>query len=270
MVKKLIRYDFRSFFRLIFPAQLILIGIAGINRIVQLFEPAENDATYTSVFGSSVALFIVGCIALILLTLIVAMVRFYQGMYSNEGYLSHTLPVKPSQHIISKLLTAFLFELGSVLAIFISLNVITLGDVNIEVYKAIGYLVKELFGEYGVHSMLFIVEVILCALISMLTTVLMLYMCISIGQLAKKKKILLAVGVLFGLYVLGQMLGTVLIIIVATMDPNMLEAIEQWIENNMITFMHISFCGGFVLDAIAALIFFFVNRHIMAKKLNLT
>ena len=44
MVGKLIKYDFQSFFRLLFPVQLIVIGIAGLNRIVQIFE--NETSTY--------------------------------------------------------------------------------------------------------------------------------------------------------------------------------------------------------------------------------
>ena len=39
--------------------------------------------------------------ALLVLTLVVSLVRFYQGMYSSEGYLSHTLPVTPTRFLAS-------------------------------------------------------------------------------------------------------------------------------------------------------------------------
>ncbi len=92
MVRKLIKYDFSSYLKLLLPVQLILLGIAALNRIIQLFEDGSSTV-YNIVFGSSVFLYVVSIIIAIVLTFVVSIVRFYQGMYSNEGYLSHTLPV---------------------------------------------------------------------------------------------------------------------------------------------------------------------------------
>ena len=139
MVKKLIKYDFRSYLRLILPIQLILIGIAALSRLVQLFEGTDSTV-YDIVFTSSVVLYVIAAIVTLVLTAIVAIVRFYQGMYANEGYLNHTLPVTPAQHILSKLLVSMLFELGSLLAVFISFCVITLGELNIEISEVTLFL----------------------------------------------------------------------------------------------------------------------------------
>lgn len=267
MVRKLIKYDFQSYLRLLLPAQLVLIGIAALNRIVQLFEDT-GSSIYNITFASSAALYGIGIVALWLLTIIVALVRFYQGMYSREGYLSHTLPVTPSQHILSKLFTYVIFSLGALLAIFVSLCVITLGEVNIELFKAFLYLMREFFRYFQVNGALYIIEFLLLSVASVMAEMLMLYMCISIGQLAKKK-ILLSVGVFFGLYVIGQIISTILIII-GTLNAEALSELYQTIEKHPVPFLHILLCGWLVVQAALGLIFFFISKHIMEKKLNLT
>ena len=268
MVKKLIKYDFASYLRLLLPVQLVLIGIAALSRFVQLFE-AKDSTVYDIVFTSSVILYAIAIAASILVTIIVALVRFYQGMYTNEGYLSHTLPVTPTQHIFSKLIVSLLFEIGTALAIFISVCVITLGDVNIELFKAGFFLLGKFFETFNANAALYIVEFIIMLIVSSAAGLMMLYFCISVGQLAAKKKILLAVGVYFGLYFISQIFSTILIIIV-TVNPEMMEKIAEWIVKNITAFYHISMCSGILLSLILGAVYFLITRWIMSRKLNLT
>lgn len=274
MVRKLIKYDFRSYFRLLFPVQLIILGFALINRIIQFFEPPLHSTgaastIYSAMFVSTLVLYIISIVVCIVMTVIVGMVRFYQGMYTNEGYLSHTLPVKPEQHIFAKLLTSVIFCLGGLLAMFLSFMIITAGDVNIEIFKAFFYLLGKFFNEFGVNGGLYIAEGILFLCTYVLFVFLKLYCCISVGQLVKRKKILLAFGVFFGIYVVKQIIGTIFAIFVA-LNLELFDRIGDWIGMHPIPFMHIFLCSGIIMFALFALIYFLITKHIMSKKLNLT
>lgn len=274
MVRKLIKYDFMSYLRILLPVQLILIGIALINRIIQLFEPplAENGAgsssIYSSIFTSSLVLYIISIAVCLLITVIISVVRFYQGMYSSEGYLNHTLPVTAAQHIWAKLLTSMLFSVGSLFAVFLSFMVITLGDVNIEVFKAGFYVLDKAFNSYGANIALYIIEGVVLLLLSVTAMYLKLYCCLSVGQLAKKRKILLAFGVYFGIYVVKQIIATVFIATVAV-NYELMERIGEWISDNGIAFIHILLCGAIVFYAVLSLVYFLINKYLMSKKLNL-
>ncbi len=287
MVKKLIKYDFQSFIRLLLPVQLILIGIAAINRIIQLFEPANSNVddlfyyaightgiqssatVYRTIFVSSIVLYVIAIIVCLLMTVIVSIVRFYQGMYTNEGYLSHTLPVTPAQHIFAKLLSSLIFTLGSLFAVFLSFMVITMGDMNIEIFKAFFYMMGKAFGLYGAHMGLYILEFIILAVVGACFIYFKLYCCISVGQLVQKKKVLLAFGVFFGIYVVKQIIGTIIIITV-TMNYELMAEIGDWIAKHGTAFTHILFCSGIVFYALFGLIYFLISKHIMSKKLNLS
>ena len=268
MVKKLIKYDFQSYFRLLLPVQLILIGIAAMNRIIQLFENTDSTV-YNTFFISSIVLYVVAIVVLLLMTVIVSIIRFYQGMYTNKGYLSHTLPVTPAQHIFAKLLTSVLFYFGSLLAVFLSFMVITIGEVNIEIFKAFGYLVKQYFSELGFEGAVYILEGVLALIMMRVAAFLLYYFCISVGQLVSRKKILLAFGVYFGIYVVSQIIGTLLIILF-TLSPNWLMDIMDWLTDNPNIAMHIYLCGMFLYEAIIGTVYFLLTKFIMSKKLNLT
>lgn len=269
MVRKLIKYDFSSYLKLLLPVQLILLGIAALNRIIQLFED-KSSTVYNIVFGSSVSLYVVSIIVALVLTFIVSIVRFYQGMYSNEGYLSHTLPVTPTQHIFSKLITTMLFYLGTIASILLSFIIVTLGEMNIEIMKAAGFLIGR-YTEYSDGNfILYLIEFVLLIFVSFISSTLCMYFCISVGQLAKKRKILLAFGAYFGLYIISQIIGTILIIIFSTLNYEAMNRISMWIIENITAFFHIVLIGGIILELVVSLIYFLITRFIMSKKLNLT
>ena len=257
-----------SYFRILFPVQMIIIGIAAVNRFVQVFEK-QDSTVYTSVFVSSLVLYIVAIIVLLLMSAIISIVRFYQGMYTNEGYLSHTLPVTPTQHITAKLITSTLFYLGSLLAVFVSFIVITLGEVNIELFKALFYLTGKFFSEYGIQALLYIIEALLALIVLRVATFLLYYFCISVGQLVSRKKVLLAFGVYFGIYSITQILGTILIV-VFTMNYEWLESITEWLSDNPTLAMHLYFGWMIISQAVVGTLYFVFTRLIMSKKLNLT
>ena len=273
MVGKLIKYDFMSFFRLLFPVQLIIIGIAAISRIVQIFE--NDSSAYKISFISSIVLLSISCVVALIMTIVISIVRFYQGMYSNEGYLSHTLPVTPAQHIIAKLIVSIIFEIGSIFAIFLALNVVTLGEVATEVYKAGFYLFGEALEMMQGHVILYLIEAIVLLLVWEATAFLMFYFCLSIGQLVNRKKILLAFGVFFGLYMLAQIFFTIMIITGTALAQNdswinLARDVLDWVAVHRLGTIHLVLCGMILINGIFGFVYFIITKLIMTVRLNLT
>nr|WP_316623212.1 hypothetical protein [uncultured Ruminococcus sp.] len=268
MVKKLIKYDFQSYFRLLFPVQLIILGIALINRLIQLFEPKEAAGTlntvYNGFFISSLTLYFIAIAVCLVMTLVVSIVRFYQGMYTNEGYLNHTLPVTPTQHITAKLLNSMLFYIGTLFVIFISFIIITFGELNIEIFKAGFYLLNKFIGSLGAQGVVLIIEAVILVLLLGVHSFLKLYCCISVGQLAKKKKVLLAFGVYFGLYMAKQLVGTVFIIFAVINSVWINDIMNQISEQPWLLLLY-----AILYYVVVSAVYFVLNNYIMSKKLNL-
>lgn len=269
MVKKLLKYDFQSYLRLLLPVQFIVLGIALISRLIQIFEPAKdaNDAintVYSGFFTSSIVLYCIAIAVCFVMTVVVSVVRFYQGMYTNEGYLNHTLPVTPTQHITAKLLNSMIFYIGSFFVIFVSFIVITFGELNIEIFKAGSYLLKKFVGEFGAQGVFIIIEAIILVILVGIHAFLKLYCCISIGQLAKKRKVLLAFGVYFGLYIVKQMVGTVFIIFAVINSVWMNDIMNQLMVHPWIFLLIL-----ILYSAVVSIVYFVLNNFIMSKKLNL-
>ena len=97
----------------------------------------------------------------------------------------------------------------------------------------------------------------------------MLYSCISIGQLARKNRVLAAVGVYFGYYVLTQILSTMFTILVSLFGEDLFELIGQCFANHPIPSVHTLLCQMVILPAIMAGIWFLITHTIIRKRLNL-
>ena len=92
MLLKLLKYDFRAMwkqFSLIWGAALVL---ALVNRFV-LFQ--DVDSALLSQDGLFMFAFMAVIVAMFVIAIIFVVNRFSKGLLGNEGYLMHTLPVRP-------------------------------------------------------------------------------------------------------------------------------------------------------------------------------
>ncbi len=267
MVKKLFKHEIYAYLRTIIPMHLILLGVGLLGRIVQFFE--NDSTTYDIIFWSSVVAFCVGAVVCLLLTFIFGIRRFYQNLFTGEGYLSFTLPVTETQHIWVKNTVAVLSQIASVLMIIVASCVITFGEVCVEAFKAGGYMLKIAHEECGFHIFLYAVELIVLLYLAFSVSFMLYYACIAIGQRAKKNRVAAAIGVYFIYYFITQVLGTIAIIIFDNIDYEVIQKVVEWIEKNPFEFIHIAAGIAFVLLSVFGTICYAITKHSVSKKLNL-
>lgn len=269
MVKKLIKYEFIAYARTMLPMIVILFGVSLLNRFVQLFE--NRSEIYSIVFGSSVAALVITMLVCVFMTVFVGITRFYKNLFTLEGYLSFTLPVTASQHIFVKVLVATVFSVISLVSIILSASIATLGEVLVEVFKAIGYLAKEYFNFCGgINGAFYIVEAVVCLLVMTISGFMLFYACIAIGQLAKKNRVLSAFGTYFAYYFICQILGTILItLVVKFYDYLPIEQIADFIYKNPFESIHIGLCLFILWEAVLGVVYYLITDSIIKKRLNL-
>ena len=266
MVRKLMKYDFLSYLRSLIPMDIVLLAIAVITRLIQLTE--DDSTSYRILLGSSLAALAIACIVALVMTVVLCIARFYRSLFAAEGYLSLTLPVTHGQHILAKTISAVIVSAVTVVSILVALAIASAGDVLAEVVKAGAYLVRIAAREMGTGNViLWIVECIVLAVTATAALYLMFYFCLTVGQTAKKNRILAAVGVAFGLYLLTQILGTIGIVI-SFANPEIPERILEWLKDmreGAVTFVLSSMI---VIEVILGTVYGLLVRVIMRKKLN--
>ena len=272
MVKKLLKHELVSYMRILLPIDAILLIIAAVARIIQFFE--SDTVTYCIIFGSSIFALVVGIMACMFMAIVVAVIRFYKNFFTAEGYLTFTLPITPAQHITVKLLGAMIFQLIAIFTVFLALVIVSAGDVLVEVIKAAVYLISQFFtalpAEIVVHCIFYGIEMLIMIAVSAIFAVLVYYTCISIGQMARKNRVFMAVLAYFGYYLITQVLSTILMVVFTILElAGALDWVSTFFINHTFASIHIIFCTGIVVWAGLSTLLFFINRRIITKKLNL-
>lgn len=268
MVKKLFKHEIFAYLKTLTPVYIILCGIALMARLLQFFE--NGGTVYKIIFGSATVVYVISIIVAIILTLILVITRFYKNMFSSEGYLTHTLPVTADQHIIVKTVTAVLFQLITVFAVLISACIITAGELLKEILKAIAYMYNFFNTSFEQNLAFYIIEVVLMLLIALTAEILLFYAVISVGQLFRKNRVIAAIGVYFGYYIVTQIIGTVLVVAVTLLaNTELMSAIVSFISANPFKTAHIAFIAFAVFYAVLAAVYYLITSIIVRKKLNL-
>lgn len=264
MVKKLFKHEIHALWRSMAPVWGVLFGVSILGRFIQLFE--QNTVVYDIISGSSIFFYIAALIACVVCPFIFAIIRFYRNLFSGEGYLTFTLPVTTGQHLWVKLTVAVMTELVTLIAAAVSVILVTFGDVTVEIGKAIWYIFKQCVEHWGAHLPMYMVEVIVGIIVLFTVETLLFYCCICIGQQAKKNRALAAVGAYFGFYVIGQIIGTIILIMVTFMDW---EPLGIWVVEHPFATVHIALCGGIVLEVLLGTLFFTISYWLTSRRLNL-
>ena len=272
MVKKLFKYETAYYVRMLSAVYIALLGVAVLGRIVGIFE--NESVGYSILRGSTVFALVVAMLGVTGLSFIFSIVRFYKSMYTGEGYLTHTLPVKTGTIINVKLVMAVLVNVLSSVMCFVAFFVFTIGEWFNEFAKAGIYIVKNMFAdipdEYMWRIIVYIIQILPMFIISIFGSLLLYYMCISIGQLFNKNRILAAIGIYFAIYMIYQAISTVASIIFTVFFAEKLDVYLSTLTINQgFNLIHIVLAVALVAEIAMTLLYYFIVRFINAKKLNL-
>lgn len=227
--------------------------------------------------------YVVILIAVNVLTLVYLIYRFYQTMVSDEGYLTHTLPVTTGQLIVVKTVMAFCFQMISIVVTGLSIMALLLaGGGYAEVSSGIGEILSQLRNQgifCGNFTVLVILGVLLAA-VSSIFNILTYYMCISAGNLFNGHKLLGSVVVYLVFNVVLGIVQTVVMVVgvwVAEKHVDYLAGkqsdLEMWVNSlqpsEMFGFVNIYISAGLVMMIVGCGILFFVSRYLLKNKLNL-
>ena len=211
MFGKLVKHEFRATARIIPFVYLVTIFLAIVHIIMTKLH-------FDAASKISLALMIMMCVAQVVVASALVVWRYYKNMYSNESYLTHTLPVKPSLLLWSKLLVGFIWTLCSFL-IGIAVSAVVLitefmksADQLAEISKGYHSLLL-LFGLQNQEAVLWII-VIAWMIVMYVMFLAEAYFAITVGSLSKMHS--LGIGgpilVYFAEYIALQVVGTLTIL----------------------------------------------------------
>lgn len=220
MLRKLLKYDFRSVLRIWWIAAVVALGSSVMGAFALRFflsltqapEVALESQEISLAYVASLILFIFSIIAIIASVLVMEILvfwRFYTHFFTDEGYLTFTLPVSRKKLLLSKTLNALIWMAiqGVLLTVCVLIFMIVSpnpapGDgffnpvLFILLKEGVSFLMKgalELFGAGWIIAYTLVGLVI--ALGVTLFCISLVHFCIGLGAvIAKKHKLIAAIG----------------------------------------------------------------------------
>ncbi len=209
MLKKLLKYDLRAIFKYwwilaISSVGLSLVGGMCLYALTNLID-AEPNVIMIMIAVLGIVATVIGLSAFLIVTEILIFVRFYKNFFTDEGYLTFTLPVKRSQLLNSKLIVTVAASLATILVLIVDVIMIfaigTPDFFNSEFWSAIGWFFGETAQAMGAYAIIYIIEIALITVFISLSSILLLYICITLASIiVKKAKVIAAIGIYYGAY----------------------------------------------------------------------
>lgn len=138
MLRKLFKYDFRCSARRALPMYVVFCVISVLFRAVENFDLSKFGVFALLIANIIQIAFVALCVINVVAGFGYALKRFKENLFTDEGYLMHTLPVKASQHIWSKTFNAIVWGIFSAIMIVVGMllaGMIELSDLK-EIIKA--------------------------------------------------------------------------------------------------------------------------------------
>ncbi len=159
MLGKLYKYDFRCTARKAVPI-FLLYTIIGVT--LRIMMEVNIESKFLAIIATLiVTVFEFMMMLLVLFTLVTTIGRINKNLFTDEGYLMHTLPVKPSAHIWSKTLNLVTWGVISFLVTIIG-ALIVFADADFENVKRFFRAIPELNTPITVTLVLIALVVLFC------------------------------------------------------------------------------------------------------------
>lgn len=189
-------------------------------------------------------------------TLLIIINRFNKNVFGREGYLTLTLPVTAHQIILSKLLASFVCSIFNGINLLIGIFILIAPTVDFT------YLLKVLKTIMKPENLVENASILIYMLLSTITSILLIYLAISIGQLFSNRRGLMAFCAYFILVIIIIVVMTYLNDAFFTVNPNSSDSLLYFGDHTAISILNIE-------QLVEGIILYVATHFIIKNKLNI-
>ena len=274
MLNKLLRHEWKETWKI--PALIAAVTLALSAACALYFYFAKSPAPEVELNVGNLVLFtgylLFVCSIAMILSVYLA-IRFYKNLYTDEGYLMHTLPVKPWMLIFSKTVVAAAWLwISNLLLLCLLMPVAVLAIPKLAYFEPgeLSLVYQAFTAALGgcIPEILF--YLFPCLIVNCVFSALTYYASISLGQLFARHKVLASILCYLGI---SSLISTVTSFFFL---PGMTSVIitradeaEQFFSLVMPSFMRSVYISSFFSEILLSAVLFFLSEYIMRKCLNL-
>lgn len=219
MLKKLFKYEWKFFWKVptVINSFLIIMTIIGVISLASPFWEMDI-AGIEIMLGLAVFFYILAIAACSIGVTAYIAIRYYKNVYTDEGYLTNTLPVTARQIVLSKLCTGVIWSFITgiiVIASILSLvytAMLSYEDIDIiyELSRGFSDFLPSFKDSVGIDFFLFLFLSLIYTVLSTALSILKIYVAIALGQLFTRHKVAGAVIWYIGEYVVFEIITSFL------------------------------------------------------------
>lgn len=264
MLSKVFKYDIKSLRNTILTMLVVLLSLGlvgfGVRMLIFRLETNIDGAffPYIGLYGLWI-LTVAGILTVGVSAGILILYRYYRSVFTDEGYLTMTLPVGTHALLLGKMFAALVYAL----AVAVAVGAAYMLSVTIPfIFKMIENGTLKNFWDYFSGSDISgisgkevpkVVLAILDALFTVIRQFVLLYAAVTFGAAALKKAKLV-----------GAVLFVFLISFVNGIFSTLLSLLTAQVES-----MILSYSVNILLSAILILIFYYLTYHLLHKHFNI-
>ncbi len=273
MFGKLMKYDLRSMLRVFLPLWL-LTPILSLLLSFSIRGSYRSDNGSVQI-GTNILVTLMGVlfagviVALLVVTVVLVVQRFWNGLLKDEGYLMFTLPVEPWQLIASKGLSATLVSFISGAVGVLSCSLLVLGssdDVILEFLQIWNSVLR--FWNLNFRISLGVIGALAVVLMIAATAenIWKAYASMALGQLWQGHRVAGSILAYLGCSVVTSLVSNLFSGILMNLLPdNLLE----WINAGADEFVVVYLLLMILAELILLLIYCLITERVLSKRLNL-
>ena len=274
MLGKLIKYEWKSTCRmgLLMLGSMVLVTLLGWmafqTPMWQGFNTGKYSFGWLDIFSLlTLLMYVVLLAGTNLCVTIYIGVHFYQTMYTDQGYLTHTLPVTKQQILGSKLLVSGLWLMLITIAMYLSAAFLgftmlysfapdfTAAELLKDVADAVGFFMSRMRVELGLAVAHWLWALLVALILGPFSQAAILFGAISMGQLFSKHRVLMSVLCYIGILVVNSILNSLLRSIQTVLDLG--------------SYMNFGLDMGILLEVVMGVGLYIVSYYVINRKLNL-
>ena len=183
MLGKLLKYELKSTSRImgvLYLALLVVAAVVGFVARGTIWEATQGNAIAVVISGLIYTLLVM---ALLIITIVMVLQRFYKNLLKEEGYLMHTLPVPTWMLVASKTICSLIWILLSIAVLLASVFVIFLTSMIGHGFALVDWNAIHLGDVFGLfrQNAGSVFMTILTGIVQIIRTILLVYTAMAIG-----------------------------------------------------------------------------------------
>lgn len=293
MLIKCLKYDLKAIVKVWWIIAFLTLGMGfvggvckGIAALITVIDPMNYlIAIVAAPFSIAGGICFFGVCLTLPVTLLLVYIRYYKNFFTDEGYLTFTLPVKRSTLFASKIISSGAwYTIQTVLVVVAILMIILLGssvDIISELFSdpttapstTTSETATSFLSDIVLLVTIFIVipiEGIVITFLSMMHDMLLVHFCITFGAvIVKRAKILMGIGIYFvvnGIVMALTQFASWIAIIMMLGGVSQILTASAW-QVCIVFAAVLAFVAVTILVPVCVL--YLISLHLIERKLNL-